>query len=149
MTHFSRSILFKVNKLLLGEMDKGISSKSAIYHIFKSELEPERYLLMSNWNCISSLARFRCSNHKLVIEEGRHNAINLENRLCKFCDSIQVCMWPFDLPLSLSLKQDNFKEFDWHMFWDKFDIMQVIFTHLKLWVAVATHNFKWVKIQVL
>ena len=24
--------------------------------------------------------------------------------------------------------------------------MQVIFTHLKLWVAVARHNFKWVKI---
>ena len=23
--------------------------------------------------------------------------------------------------------------------------MQVIFTHLKLWVAVARHNFKWVK----
>ena len=22
----------------------------------------------------------------------------------------------------------------------------VIFTHLKLWVAVARHNFKWVKI---
>ena len=24
--------------------------------------------------------------------------------------------------------------------------MGVIFTHLKLWVAVARHNFKWVKI---
>ena len=24
----------------------------------------------------------------------------------------------------------------------------VIFTHLKLWVAVASHNFKWVKMQV-
>ena len=47
---------------------------------------------MSNWNCISSLARFRSSNHKLAIEEGRQNAINLENRLCHFCDSIQVCV---------------------------------------------------------
>ena len=36
------------------------------------------------------MARFRCSNHKLAIEEGRHNVINLENRLCKFCLSIQV-----------------------------------------------------------
>ena len=26
------------------------------------------------------------------------------------------------------------------------DQITVIFTHLKLWVAVATHNFKWVKI---
>ena len=24
-----------------------------------------------------------------------------------------------------------------------------IFTNLKLWVAVARHNFKWVKIQIL
>ena len=24
----------------------------------------------------------------------------------------------------------------------------VIFTHLKLWVAVATHNFKWVKMEI-
>ena len=72
--------------------DKGNSSKLAIYHTFKSELKPERYLLMSNWNCISSLARFRCSNHKLSIGEGRNTAINLEKRLCKFCDSIQVCV---------------------------------------------------------
>ena len=28
-----------------------------------------------------------------------------------------------------------------------FDIMSVIFTHLKLWVAVARHNSKWVKIE--
>ena len=25
----------------------------------------------------------------------------------------------------------------------------VIFTHLKLWVAVARHNFKWVKITII
>ena len=25
----------------------------------------------------------------------------------------------------------------------------VIFTDLKLWVAVATHNFKWVKIWIV
>ena len=24
-----------------------------------------------------------------------------------------------------------------------------IFTHLKLWVAVARHNFKWVKIRII
>ena len=27
--------------------------------------------------------------------------------------------------------------------------LQYIFTHLKLWVAVATYSFKWVKIQIL
>ena len=49
--------------------DKSNSSKLAIYHTFKSELEPGRYLLISNWSCISSLARFRCANHKLAIEK--------------------------------------------------------------------------------
>ena len=44
-------------------------------------MELEKYLLMSNWDCISSLARFRCLNNKLAIEEGRHNAINLENNV--------------------------------------------------------------------
>ena len=29
---------------------------------------------------------------KLAIVKGRHNAINLENRLCILCDSIQVCV---------------------------------------------------------
>ena len=24
---------------------------------------------------------------------------------------------------------------------------QILFTHLKLWVAVARHNFKWVKVK--
>ena len=27
--------------------------------------------------------------------------------------------------------------------------ISVIFSHLKLWVAVAGHNFKWVKIQII
>ena len=45
---------------------------------------------MSNCNYISGLARFRCSNHKLVIKEGRHNANNLENRLCKYCNGIHL-----------------------------------------------------------
>ena len=30
--------------------------------------------------------------------------------------------------------------------WSQIKQISVIFTHLKLWVAVARHNFKWVKI---
>ena len=30
---------------------------------------------------------------------------------------------------------------EWHMF-------GVIFTHLKLWIEIARHNFKWVKIYI-
>ena len=32
--------------------------------------------------------------------------------------------------------------------WPTFCQIWIIFTHLKLWIASATHNFKWVKIQI-
>ena len=32
--------------------------------------------------------------------------------------------------------------------WFQIKQLRIIFTHLKLWVAVATHNFKWVKMYV-
>ena len=33
--------------------------------------------------------------------------------------------------------------------WCEINHIWVIFTHLKLWVAVARHNFKWVKILMI
>ena len=32
--------------------------------------------------------------------------------------------------------------------WPAFCQIWIIFTHLKLWIASARHNFKWVKIQI-
>ena len=32
--------------------------------------------------------------------------------------------------------------------WPPFCQIWIIFTHLKLWIASARHNFKWVKIQI-
>ena len=32
--------------------------------------------------------------------------------------------------------------------WPPFCKIWIIFTHLKLWIATARHNFKWVKIQI-
>ena len=32
--------------------------------------------------------------------------------------------------------------------WPTFYQIWIIFTHLKLWIASARHNFKWVKIQI-
>ena len=32
--------------------------------------------------------------------------------------------------------------------WPLFCQIRIIFTHLKLWIASARHNFKWVKIQI-
>ena len=31
------------------------------------------------------IAKFRCSDHTLMIETGRHTKIDLEERICKMC----------------------------------------------------------------
>ena len=45
-------------------------------------------------------------------------------------------MWHFDI------KQQDLKS------WTPFSQIWIIFTHLKLWLADAIHNFEWVKIQI-
>jgi hypothetical protein len=63
------------------------SSKLSSYCSFKSLLEPEKYLF-----CITvrkfkiALSKFRCSNHKLEIEAGRINQIDIMDRICKYCE---------------------------------------------------------------
>ena len=34
------------------------------------------------------MSRFRCANHKLAVEVGRHLNIDLNKRLCKYCIQI-------------------------------------------------------------
>jgi len=45
---------------------------------------------VSNIKHRNSLSRFRCSAHRLEIEDGRHRKIPKENRLCKLCNMHQV-----------------------------------------------------------
>ncbi len=63
------------------------SSKLSVYCTFKSLLEPEKYLnCIKVWKHRQSLAKLRCSCHKLEIEAGRHNKVLMEHRVCKYCD---------------------------------------------------------------
>ena len=41
-------------------------------------------------------------------------------------------------------KKYVFKHIDLKMF--SYKLIWIIFAHLKLWIAVARHNFKWVKL---
>ena len=65
------------------------SSKLSTYCSFKSLLEPEKYL-----SCIQiskfkiALTKFRCSDHKLEIENGRKENINIMERVCKYCTAL-------------------------------------------------------------
>ena len=56
-----------------------------------------------------------------------HIKYHILNKLKKKCD----------------INQQDLKRIDRHFFQ-----IWIIFTHLKLWIASARHNFKWVKIQI-
>jgi hypothetical protein len=66
-------------------------SKLESYNIFKSEFVQEKYLSnINNVNHRKALSRFRCSAHKLAIEEGRFRNIERNQRLCNKCNVHQI-----------------------------------------------------------
>jgi len=67
------------------ELDQ--SPKLITYRLYKISFCYEPYLSrIYNYNLRTCLSRFRCSSHKLFIEEGRHHNIARELRLCKYCN---------------------------------------------------------------
>lgn len=63
------------------------SSKLNTYTIYKEVFELEKYLCcISNIKHRIALTRFRCSAHKLNIEEGRYRNIERQERLCTKCN---------------------------------------------------------------
>ena len=66
------------------------SSRCDSYKLFKTLLNPERYLSIDMpFLHKKAMARFRCSSHKLKIEVGRHHNIERENRFCLYCQNIE------------------------------------------------------------
>ena len=62
------------------------SSRCHHYCQYKSLLNIERYLSLElPIKYKIAFAKFRCSNHKLFIETGRHYSIPLHERICNFC----------------------------------------------------------------
>ena len=65
------------------------NSKLRTYSIFKQEIGFEKYLSnVKNPSKRAMLTKFRLSNHKLMIEVGRHMKIPKEVRFCPFCTAI-------------------------------------------------------------
>ena len=74
---FHQEIFSKIN---------GERSKLRTYAIFKKEQGFEKYLAdIKNTNVRKNVTKFRLSNHKLMIEVGRHQKIDAEQRFCPFC----------------------------------------------------------------
>ena len=62
------------------------NTKLEIYEQIKDKFEREPYLKdVTNFQLRKTITKFRCSDHKLEIEIGRHNNIPRENRFCKTC----------------------------------------------------------------
>ena len=60
--------------------------KAHHYKYFKSNLAPEYYLSLDiSYVYKKMLSNFRCSNHDLMIEKGRHLGIDRQLRICPLC----------------------------------------------------------------
>ena len=63
-------------------------NKLRFYKIFKKHFCREPYLeFITNFHLRKQVAKFRCSDHSLEIEIGRHKKIQADQRFCKFCVS--------------------------------------------------------------
>lgn len=68
------------------ERIKGDDSKLRTFALFKTTPGYEKYL--DEITCVkerTALTKFRISNHKLMIEKGRHSGIDRKLRFCPFC----------------------------------------------------------------
>ena len=63
-------------------------NKLRFYKTFKLSFCREPYLdSISNFTLRKIITKFRCSDHCLEIEKGRHIKLKLEERICKLCKS--------------------------------------------------------------
>ena len=62
------------------------SSKGRNYSLFKQEIKLENYIFTLNGPLLYAMIRFRTANHKMPIETGRWNQIDLPDRKCQLCD---------------------------------------------------------------
>ena len=66
------------------------TSKLRTYGLIKSEIREEPYLrIVKNVKDRISMTKFRLSNHKLMIEKGRHQNTHKELRICPFCTKVE------------------------------------------------------------
>ena len=62
-------------------------SKLRTYSLFKHDIGREDYLVqIRNTRLRQILTKFRLSNHRLMIERGRHLKLDVEDRKCPMCE---------------------------------------------------------------
>ena len=66
------------------------SSKAINDRIFKETFEFEKYFQILDFKKATGFCRFRTTNHKLPIEQGRWNNIERNHRICTLCDKNDI-----------------------------------------------------------
>ena len=67
------------------------TSKLENYYMFKNNFVFEKYLDTVNIRKYrTALCKFRCSNHKLSVEVGRHEKLPRDQRICQYCNR-KIC----------------------------------------------------------
>ena len=82
-------------ELQLWNSDMHSMPKLKTYRLFKEIREKELYLTLNIPRRLRvSLARFRTGSHNFEVERGRHYNMNVEDRLCRFCGTMNnlVCI---------------------------------------------------------
>ena len=62
------------------------SSKCLLYKNFKSDIVLERNITYLPESLVFTMIKFRCSNHKIPMEQGRKFGIEREDRICPKCN---------------------------------------------------------------
>ena len=75
------------NDLAGGNLKVGESSKLRFYKLFKTSFGREPYLdHIKDYKLRKKVTKFRCSDHILEVEVGRHKNLKVEERICKICN---------------------------------------------------------------
>ena len=97
------------------------SSRCDTYRCNKTLISPEEFLSIDiNYVKRRDMARFRCSNHTLNIEQGRHFNITREDRLCIYC---------------LALYDNLILENEYHAVFEYFQYEEIRVNHLFNWYS--------------
>ena len=65
-------------------------NKLRMYKLIKNDYKMETYIYyISDHDVRRDLTKLRCSNHSLLIEQGRYSKLEVAERLCKKCNKIE------------------------------------------------------------
>ena len=119
---FMKSVVLRLSNIAKQTWNSEIDSspKLSTYREFKSLLNPEKYLYtVNNYFIQKQLTKFRISNHKLMVEEGRYRGIDFADRRCIYCDMNCIenkCHFLLECPLYEEIRRKHliFLNCDWH-----------------------------------